>query len=712
MTRAEMYALSGGSRLPRTPALDGLRGAALVAVLLFHSRFSWAGGGFLGVSTFFVLSGFLITGLLLRERDVTGTIRLGGFWERRARRLAPALVVLLVVVIAYVVLATAHAPRGLVGDAIASVTWVANWRFVLAEHSYADLFTTPSPFQHMWSLAVEEQVYLLLPIAAVLLLGRRGRPKRWRLAVGLAVFAIASTAAAAMLHTRGAAPLHEYYGTDARAAEPVVGAILALVLVRSGGLAQLPTRVRVALDVAGVASLGGLVMLFSQMTQRSDALYQGGFLLTAVLSALVIAAATQPGGVVSAVFGFEPLAGLGRVSYGAYLYHWPIFLWLSPARTGLPPLRLLVLRLLVTIVSAAASYALIEAPIRAGKLPIRIGIPSWANASVGLVAVLALVAMTPSSASPNLMATGPLEAPAPPPIVAKTAAVARAAPRPDVALRGAPEAVASNPRAADRPNEMTRPPSEAEAPPAWAGTGRRPLRVAIVGDSMAANLAKGLKGWADQRGDVITYSLATLGCPLSRGGTRRSPVGDDWPVHEDCGWWADQASDRARYLTSFDPDVIVVQDAMNELPDRKLSEWNEYRHTGQPFFDQWLLNEYTTLTDTVAPGASGTKVLFLNAVCVDWSRLGGGYEYYGYDGDGDRRVQSLRATAGALAPAGVTVADFFSHLCPDGEFRQTVDGVENARPDGYHLSDEGSRAVADKWLGPLVLETAGGLSLN
>ena len=687
------------------PALDGIRGAALAAVLFFHGRFGWAQGGFLGVTTFFVLSGFLITGLLLRERDTTGTISLRGFWERRARRLAPAVVVLLGLVIAYVAFATVRPPRGVVGDAIAASTWVANWRFVFAGHSYADLFSTPSPFQHMWSLAVEEQVYLLLPVTVLALLGRgRAAPNRRRLALGLTAVAIASTVAMARLHAPGAAPLHEYYGTDARAAEPVVGALLALALIGSDGLRTLTRRRRVALDAAGVAALGGVMFLCAQATQRTDALYHGGFLLAGVLSAVVIAAATQAGGLIANVFAFEPLVGLGRISYGAYLFHWPVFLWLTTARTGLPTARLFVLRVMVTLALAIVSYFAIEAPIRAGRLPLSIGLPSWANASVGLVAVLTLITMD-ATAGATTPLSGAIDKAAPPPVVA---APKQAGPAPRVVLKANPNRPAASKPAAT-PNEIATGPAAADAPPTWDASGTRPLRVAIIGDSMASNLGTGLKAWAAGRGDVVTYSLATLGCPLSRGGTRRSPTGDNWEVKEQCGWWADPSSDRAQYLAQFHPDVIVVQDAMNELPDRKLPEWPDYRHTGEPAFDQWLLNEYNALLSTVAPSQSGTKVLFLNAVCVDWALLGGGYEYYGDGGEGDRRVQSLRATAGALAPSGAKVADYYSHLCPDGKFTQNVDGVQDARPDGYHLSDDASRAVAQRWLGPLILDTANGV---
>lgn len=713
---------SHNARLPQMPSLDGIRALALIAVLLFHSNFGWAKGGFLGVTSFFVLSGFLITGLLLRERETTGTIRLRAFWERRARRLAPALVVLLVLVVAYLAYGATRMPNGVVGDAIASSTWVANWRFVFADRSYAALFSGASPFEHMWSLAVEEQVYLVLPVAVLLLLGRGPtRARRGRLVLGLVAVAIASTLAAAMLHRPGATPLHEYYGTDARAAEPVVGALLAVLFVRRRGLLQLPRGARIALDGLALVAFGGLIALVGNMTQSGDALYQGGFFVAALLSAVVIAAATQPAGSVTRALAVAPLAALGRVSYGAYLFHWPIFLWLSPARTGMSGAPLLAVRGGFTFALAAVSYRLVEAPIRAGRIPIRIAIPSWANASVGLLAALALVTMSASAAPSPALFASPLTAPAPPPLArsAPPTAVAPSAPTAGLTVKsasakGAPAIVRSAPPAAGpAPNAgsgalFAGPPPPAEPPPpavAPAPESPPPLRVAVMGDSMAVGLGEALSAWAEARGDVVVYSLALAGCPLSRGGTRRLPSGAEWKIDPECSWWDYPTGQRSKNLRAFAPNVVVMQEGMAELPDRKLPSWPLYRHTGEPQFDRWLLTEYGALLDVVSP--TDGKVLALNAVCADWVTLGKDFEDFGRGGEGDRRVGTLGSTARALASATVQVVDFQAHLCPKGRFTTTVDGVANARPDGYHLTPAAARALVDKWLGPLVLQAGG-----
>jgi hypothetical protein len=231
------------------------------------------------------------------------------------------------------------------------------------------------------------------------------------------------------------------------------------------------------------------------------------------------------------------------------------------------------------------------------------------------------------------------------------------------------------------------------------------LKVAVVGDSMAGSLASGLNPWANRRGDVVVDDLSTAGCPLSRGGDRRLPDGSDFEVRPECAWWNDPSSDRSVKLRQFAPDIVVVQDGMNEVPDRKLPSWPTYRRPGDPTFDSWLLNEYNAAVKVFT--GNQAKVLFLNTVCADWETMGGAWADYETNGDGDARVAALGRTDQAVTVAGVQVEDFMGHLCPNGKFTQNVDGVSDARPDGYHLSPEASATVAERWLAPLALRAAG-----
>ena len=400
-------------RLPHIAALDGLRGAAVLAVLVYHSHRSWAPGGYLGVTAFFVLSGFLVVGLLLAERDAHGSIDLAAFWERRARRLAPAVLVLLGLVVVY--LAVTHArTTGVLGDAVAAAAWVANWRFIFGHHGYGDLFSQPSPFQHMWSLAIEEQFYLVAPVIVAVVLGRSPRARRGRLAIVLGAVVAASTALCAVFHPAGSAILRSYFGTDTRIAEPAVGALLAIALVSPVGLRRLHSRAVWILDALGAVGLVGLGVLIIRLNEQNDLLYRGGFLLAAVLSAMVIAAGTQSGTFASRVFAPPPLVALGRISYGVYVFHWPVFLALSPSRTGLAPVPLFALQLLVTVSIASASYAVIEQPVRLRRVATRIGLVGWADISIGLIAGIFLVASTTAPNS-TFLASGTTPA-APPPL--------------------------------------------------------------------------------------------------------------------------------------------------------------------------------------------------------------------------------------------------------------------------------------------------------
>src|SRR3954470_17655797 len=366
---SDMAAPSRAGGLPYLPALDGLRGLAVAAVLLFHADIGLLPGGHLGVSVFFTLSGFLITALLLVERSRDGQIQLARFWRHRARRLVPAMLVCLPLAALVVHQSPGPVRSGVLGDALASAGWVANWRFILHHDTYADLFSAPSPFQHFWSLGVEEQYYVAFPLLLLLVLGRSGVLRRRRtLAVVLAFLTIASTLELARLNATGEAFSRAYYGTDSRIAELLVGALLALALVKGARLRELGRRSRLAVSAAGVAGAVGLGIGFATAGTADPLLYRGGFLAIALCSAAVIAAAVQTGSPVARALSAPPLVLLGVISYGVYLFHWPVYLLVTSENTGQSGLALLAIRLLLTLAIAVTSYGILEQPVRAGAL--------------------------------------------------------------------------------------------------------------------------------------------------------------------------------------------------------------------------------------------------------------------------------------------------------------------------------------------------------
>ena len=697
-------------RLGHMPALDGLRGIAVAAVVAFHGSFHWARGGFLGVTTFFVLSGFLITSLLLVEHRRGGRIDLRHFWARRARRLVPAVLVTLALVLLFAALGAHHPSRSILSDGIATLAWVANWRFIFNHQTYAAIFAAPSPLQHMWSLAVEEQFYIVLPILLVALGALRATTRlRLRLTI-LAVVGIAGSTFLCALLSDPRAIDRAYYGTDTRLAEPLVGVLLAVLLASSAGVRRLPGIARVLLDFMAIGAVAWLVVLMPRLTAYSPSVYHGGFLLVAVLSAVVIAAATQDG-LVAAVLRFPLATGLGRISYGVYVFHWPVFLFFSSKRTGgLTGHTLFAAHCVITLAIALVSYFLVEQPVRQGRVPKMVGLIGWADVSVGLAAGLAIVSTTtPATASASASRTHHHSAVAAPAAAATTTSTApRAAARATAAAaaptttappkkqsRGAEPAGAIALEGGDA--DYSKVPPMPEAPPGA-------LKVVAVGDSMGHNLGSGLEAWAKTQTNVVVYNLSVPGCPLARGTDRYFPDGYDWLIPDYCNWWGDKTSERWRAFATFAPDVVVMQDGMNELPDRKGS-WSGTRGPGDPQFDSWFLNELSKAVTTFK-GTSGTRVLALNAVCAYWPDLGPGFSQYD-GGVGDRRIAAIGRTTDGLSTAGAFPEDFQSHLCPNGRFTQNVDGVQDARPDGYHLSADAQYAVARVWLGPLVLQAGG-----
>lgn len=482
------------------PALDGLRGLAVLGVLLFHADLSWAVGGYLGVSTFFTLSGYLITTLLLAEHQSTGTVSLRAFWGRRFRRLMPASLVTLaaITVLFGPLVATADQLAELPGDVIAALAYVANWHFIVADTSYADLFTAPSPVQHFWSLAIEEQFYVLFPLIALGLL-RLGRGSKRVVAVGFATLAALSLVAMLALYEPGTDTARVYYGTDTRAAELLAGALLAVLLVSRPGrlLDRVPDRV---VTGTGIAVLGVTAYWWATVEQSSSWLYQGGLTVYALGTVLLLIAVLRPGPVATAL-ATEPLRRLGRISYGVYLIHWPVFLWLTPERTDLPAAPLLALRLAVTVGLAMLSFRFVEQPVRTRS--VLVGPRRWVVAPAAVAAVLAGVLVVGASTDG----------------------------RQDDSLGAILDA---SPPAQD-PAELL------AAGPAAPDTGTVPNvdRVLLVGDSVMGQAYEVFRDVFEQRGITTGYAGGPSTGPLQ-------PQGD----------WARQIDD---WVTRFDPDVVILE---------------------------------------------------------------------------------------------------------------------------------------------------------
>jgi peptidoglycan/LPS O-acetylase OafA/YrhL len=346
---------------PYRPALDGLRGLAVSAVVLFHGGVTALSGGFLGVDTFFVLSGFLITSLLLAEHERDGRIRLLAFWGRRARRLLPALLVMLAAVaIAGRWLLDPDDERLLRGDALAALGYVANWRMIYRGADYFTQTSAPSVLQHTWSLGIEEQFYLIWPLilGLVLLLAETRRSRASIAWAGAA----ASALLMAVIYTPGADPSLVYYGTDTHATALLVGSAIALTCPLARLVAAPPELAR-RLDFVGVAGLAVLAWAVGHFPGADPAVYPAGLIIAALAAAGLTLAAAAPG-TIGSLLSLPPLRWLGVRSYGIYLWHWPVIA-LTVAILGRQPGNgwLWVIEAAAAIGLAAASWKWIETPI-------------------------------------------------------------------------------------------------------------------------------------------------------------------------------------------------------------------------------------------------------------------------------------------------------------------------------------------------------------
>lgn len=353
------------------PALDGMRALAVLAVIAYHMNMKWALGGLLGVTMFFVLSGYLITGLLIKEYDETGTISLKGFWLRRVRRIIPA-VLFAVIGIAFLCTIFNHALlTKMRPDVLPTLFFVNNWWQIVHDVSYFQALGDPSPLTHFWSLAIEEQFYLVWPL--VLIVCMKFGVSRSAMTKGTAVLAALSVIEMIVLFDPAQDPSRVYYGTDTRAFSLLIGALLAFVwpyqeLTEKAGEDMSP-RGRLIFNLVGVAGVVGLLAMVAFTNGFEPFIYRGGLLLCSLLTAVTIAVLVHPISWISKVFQLAPFVWIGKCSYSMYLWHYPIILLMTSSNlVGEAPIWLRLVQLAVIFGVSAFSYYVVENPIRHGAI--------------------------------------------------------------------------------------------------------------------------------------------------------------------------------------------------------------------------------------------------------------------------------------------------------------------------------------------------------
>jgi peptidoglycan/LPS O-acetylase OafA/YrhL len=640
------------------PALNGIRGVAVALVLVGHSGIPGVTGGFIGVDVFFVLSGFLITSLLLDEIGRTGQLDLGSFWVRRARRLLPALLIMVLAVIAARMLFPPDAVSDLRNDATAAFLWVANWAFVSHQTDYFSQGAPPSPLQHTWSLGVEEQYYLIWPVliaavAVLLAVIARWRKKTptivavRRAVLVLAVLGTVGSAAEAILMASDASLNRVYFGTDTRAQALLIGAAAAALLVRDwpaimAGVPLIHSRwvrwLAWGVPVAGVAVLAAITHV---ATGSATEFHNGLLIVVAVAAVAVIApVALEQNGPVAWVLSTPPLVALGVISYGVYLWHWPVFLVLNGERTDWSGLPLFAARCVVTLILAIGSWWLIERPVR-----------HWRPVHV-----------------PQLR------------LAAATMATAVA-----VALAVVPVGTRIDPSSPDITQAALVAPVETVRVAAPSHTGPREHTVSVFGDSI---------GWTIMRYLPPTPGISfldrtTIGCGLVRGGPYKYS-GQSLEQKPECDAWPERWAQRIAYDK---PDVVLMVVGRWETVDRK---WNgKWAHIGQPDFDKYLESELHHALDILT--STGALVV---VTTEPYNRHGEQADGSLYPEDQTSRVDQwntlLRKVVGARK--NVTVLDLNKKLAPNGGYTNRINGVQ-VRIDGVHPTPN-----AVKWMTPWLLD--------
>lgn len=683
---------TGHAGLVHLPGLDGLRGLAVIAVLVYHAEVGVLPGGFLGVDLFFVLSGFLITGLLLSEQRRTGGLHLGAFWGRRFRRLLPAvLVFLLAVALASWLWADATTLADIRADALAGLAYVANWWFVVSGQSYAGSFSQPSPVTHLWSLSVEEQYYLLWPLVVAGCLGatlalRRGAHRDGRIARGggRRLLLVVSSAALVLstlwmlfLSLRGASADRLYFGTDTRAATILAGVVLALLLepvlaARARGEADDPVHPALRRGVAAAGALGAVVLLAGVLTaDHTDTwLQRGGFTLMALAAAAVIAAVVLHPRLDGAL-GNGVMRWFGTRSYGLYLWHWlvlVVLIWTVPSFTGWPRLVAMVA---ITALIAEISYRVVERPVRTGRVKIPAPRATVPLAFLAVAGILVLATAGAEEQPDYLQARSPddVQIVEPPSTTVPTTAV------PSTAPAGAPTTAAPT-----------------TAPPAAA----RPTRVVLIGDSVAASLGGELGGALGLQG--VTYADSSFpGCGVIEGDPA-SPQGAPIEITKACS--AAIPRNQRDVVARVGPDLVVSLSSW-EVRDRIVDgRWDPW---ATPASDETILRLFREMTDRVTAGGARLALVTLpDPVSSDLGPV-----------DPDmvarhRHLNELLAEVARRDPQRVSLVRMDDIVCPTDPCPTEVGGIVLRPKDGTHYDDPDAATFVAQRLVDRIMATPAG----
>ncbi len=662
-----------------------MRAVSILGVLAFHSGLPGIeNGGFFSQDIFFVLSGMLITLILLRGREQGSARQLTRFYLGRARRLLPALLVMVLVVELFVqLIAPPGQYPGFRGDVLSVFGYYGNWHFIAANANYFQSTGSPSLFTHMWSLAVEEQFYfvwpllLLLTIYVAAVFKRRGL---WLVLILSALGALASGGWMALLYRRGASPTRLYYGTDTHIQVILVGcflgALLAMVKTRRGSHGLVPVaespRLKNALVLCG---LGALVGLFWQWTHAgsSDPLtFQGGFLITALMAAVLIASvACVPTSRMARTLAAPPLRFIGTISYGMYLWYFPIFQYVDGAHTGLRSWSLFAVRTLLVVAVAWFSYVVIERPIRSGTIHFSYKSPDRRRPTVWIVALAVAVGavMAATVTSPSSSVSSVAAAPT---------------------VTGAPNVVAAAASSLDS------------------------TKLLIVGDSTALTLGVDLPGTGPTwNASIDEQGLEGCGVaigPLVRedGSVTAPPAPCNSGSPRDVQWPARLSS----LVRTVHPKTVVLLAGRWEVADRFFDgRWTSIL---DPSLRTYILHQIELAVRVGT--AEGAHMALLTSPCFSSGEQPDGSPW---PNDSPRRLGVYNQLLDRVArqfSATTSVVNLGAMVCPGGEFRSVIDGVTVRAPDGIHFpfyqfgnpdaSAPDTRAQVDqfaRWIGPRLM---------